>query len=241
MGIPSGAQWVCFLARDSAYLNELHPHKEWNYHDYRDCDIENYLDPADEMVRRGYFALRIGAVVGVPLTIRSPGVIDYATKHRTDFMDIYLSAKCRFFLTSGAGIAAVPQIFHRPTAYANAIPMEILTTWGPRDLIVPKKLWMREEERSMTFREIIDSGAGRFMKQNQYELDGLVPVENTPKEIMALAIEMDERLNGTWQPADGDRELQRRFRSLFEGSELYGKLVVRIGTEFLRQNRELLD
>jgi len=56
-----------------------------------------------------------------------------------------------------------------------------------------------------------------------------------------LAIEMDERLDGTWQPADGDEELQRRFWSMYEGSDLHGKLLSRIGAEFLRQSRELLE
>ena len=241
MDVPPGAQFVSFHARDSAYLKAMHPRGDWSHHDYRDCEIENYLAASEEMVGRGYFALRMGAVVGEPLNGGSPGVIDYATNHRTDFMDIYLSAKCRFFLTSGAGIESVSRIFRRPTAYADAIPIEQVATWGPDDLFIPKRLWMRAEKRFMTFREILDSGAGRFMKSEQYDQHGLEVVGNSADEIEALAIEMDDRLNGTWRASDGDEELQQRFWSLYQPSELIGVFLSRIGADFLQRNRELLD
>lgn len=54
-------------------------------------------------------------------------------------------------------------------------------------------------------------------------------------------MEMDERLNGAWRTTDQDEELQKRFWSLFPTSELNGVFLSRIGTEFLRQNRELLN
>ena len=93
----------------------------------------------------------------------------------------------------------------------------------------------------MTFREILDSGVGRFAEQEQYDRLGLEPVHNKPEEIRALAIEMDERLNGTWSTSEEDEKLQQRFWSLFRTSDLNGVFLSRIGAKFLRQNRELLD
>jgi len=241
MGVPSGSPFVCFLARDSTYLTATHGDREWAYHNYRDCNVENYVAAAAELAGRGNFALRMGAVVGKPLGASAPRVIDYASEFRTDFMDIYLSAKCKFFLSSGAGLDNVAQIFRRPTAYVDLIPLEFLATWGPDDLIIPRKLWKRDEERFMTFREILDSGVGRFAEQEQYDRLGLEPVHNKPEEIRALAIEMDERLNGTWSTSEEDEKLQQRFWSLFRTSNLNGVFLSRIGAKFLRQNRELLD
>ena len=93
----------------------------------------------------------------------------------------------------------------------------------------------------MTFREILESGAGRFLHREQYEGLGVEPVENTPEEITALAVEMDKRLNGTWQTTQEDQELQQRFWSLFNPSHLCYGSASRIGAEFLRQNQELLN
>ena len=92
----------------------------------------------------------------------------------------------------------------------------------------------------MTFREILDSGKRSFLKSEEYKQLGIKIVENTPEEIAAVAVEMDERLRGTWQTAEEDEELQRRFWSLFKPSELNRNFLPRIGAEFLRQNQELL-
>lgn len=61
----------------------------------------------------------MGVIVKEALNTTNPMIIDYATKSSTDFLDIYLGAKCRFFLGSTGGINAVPRIFQRPVAYVN--------------------------------------------------------------------------------------------------------------------------
>ena len=93
----------------------------------------------------------------------------------------------------------------------------------------------------MTFREILDSGTGRFLRGHQYEEHGIEVVENTPEEITSVAVEMDERLKGTWKTSEEDEWLQQRFWSLFKPSDLNGVFHLRIGADFLRQNRNLLE
>ena len=51
---------------------------------------------------------------------------------------------------------------------------------------------------------------------------------------------MDDRLNGIWETNEEDEELQRRFRALF-GPDKLKSPSLRMGAEFLRQNRDLLE
>ena len=241
LGIPDDVPFICFHARDSAYLDALSRTGNWRYHDYRDSTIHNYVPAVEELVRRGYFAIRMGAIVKEALNTTNPRIIDYATNHRTDFLDIYLGAKCQFFICDTAGILEIPRVFRRPIAYVNVVPLEYAVTSSLNSLFIPKKLWLLKERRFLTFREILESGAGRFLWSEQYKQLGVEVVENTLEEITALAIEMDERLKGTWQTTEEDEELQRCFWSLFKPSELNGVFLLRIGAELLRQNRELLD
>ena len=92
----------------------------------------------------------------------------------------------------------------------------------------------------MTFSEIFNSGAGRFVQTQKFEQAGISLIENSPEEVAVLAIEMDDRLKGTWKSTEEDEKLQERFWRLFPKSELHGEIFSRIGTEFLRQNQELL-
>ena len=51
-------------------------------------------------------------------------VIDYAnSQYRSDFMDIYLTSKCEFFISSGGGLDGVAVIFDKPILYINYVPI----------------------------------------------------------------------------------------------------------------------
>jgi putative glycosyltransferase (TIGR04372 family) len=242
MGIVDSKQFVCFHVRDSAYLNNAFPTQDWSYHDYRNSSINNYIPAAIELVARGHFAIRMGASVTGKLDTDVPQIIDYASNgKRNDFLDIYLSALCRFFISTGSGIDAVSMSFRRPVLYVNFLPLEYLHTWGPDDLMIPKYLWLPSEDRFLSFRETIESGAGRLLHSEFYRERGIEVIENTPQEIKAAAVEMDERLNGTWERNAEDDELQQRFWSIYSGSDLHGEIVARISAQFLRENRHLLD
>lgn len=242
LGIPEGTPFICFHSRDSAYLNTIRPDSDWRYHNYRDSSIHNYVPAAKEMARRGYFAIRMGAAVSEGrLNTTDTRIINYAVNGRNDFLDIFLSGNCRFFIGDTAGINTLPLIFRVPRVWVNRIPLEEGLIGGAKDLFIPKKLWLRKEHRFLTFREMLEFGVVRFYRSEQYEQIEVEPVENAAEEITALTIEMDERLKGTWQTTEEDEELQRRFWSLFRSSELHGTIVSRIGAEFLRQNRNLLD
>ena len=51
---------------------------------------------------------------------------------------------------------------------------------------------------------------------------------------------MDERLNGTWETKEEDKELQERFWLLFGPNKIKSPNL-RIGAEFLRKNKDLLQ
>ncbi len=92
----------------------------------------------------------------------------------------------------------------------------------------------------MTFREILSSDTGRFLKTEEYDKAKIDAIENTPEEIADLAMEMAGRLAGRWQGSKEDEGLQQRFWSLFRPSHLHGQISARIGADFLRKNGGLL-
>lgn len=246
MGIPEGVPFICFYSRDSAYLESVFGEGKFRTHDYRDSSIRNHVPAMEEMTRRGYYAVRMGALVKEPLKTTNPMIIDYATNYRSDFMDIYLCARCYFYIGDDGGLNLVSSVFRRPVAYVNKVPIMATHTWGPDNLFIPKKLWSRGEQR---FLKLVDSRIGNFSRSEEFAALGVEPVENTPEEITALAVEMDERLKGTWRTTEEDEELQKhfwlRFRESYEADpefqEMHGEIVARIGAEFLRRNRELID
>ena len=241
VGVDARAPFVCVHARDAAYMQHQFSGYDAGYHSYRDCDIRNYLPAMREITRRGAHVFRMGSVVKNRLDVQDPGIVDYATAGRSDFMDVFLGAKCHFFIACGSGLEAIPQAFRRPLLIVNFIPLEFIYSWDPRYVFIPKKLLLRSEGRLVSFPEILGSEMGRFNSTAQYERAGLEIVENTPEEIVDAVTEMWERLEGTWTPAPEDEALQARFRSLFASSPHHGEFKARIGARFLRRHQNLLD
>tara|TARA_Y100000294_G_C8416510_1_gene281028 strand:+ start:121 stop:399 length:279 start_codon:yes stop_codon:yes gene_type:complete len=92
----------------------------------------------------------------------------------------------------------------------------------------------------MKFTEIFESGTGRFLRTEQYEELGVEVIENTSEEIEGAVLEMEARINGNWQCDREDEALQKKFWEIFPKSELHGKFRARIGSIFIRDNRDLL-
>ncbi len=234
-----GDNWfICFHSRDPSYLDG-----QWkkgdSYHGFRNSDVNNFLKAAEYITQQGGYAFRMGAKVDKALSVENPRIIDYAALHRDDFGDIYLTGKCKFFLGTTAGLVCVAFILHKPIAFTNLIPVNT-PALGEKDLFIPKKIWSQKEERFLTLREILHSEVIKYGKSEEYHQAGLVPMENTAEEILDLAREMNQRLDGTWRSADGDEKLQKKFRLILEENLQVYQFPARIGAQFLRENKDLL-
>ena len=230
--------FICFHARDSSYLNS-----QWtkgdDYHSHRNCSIDNYMKAVDYLAGKGLFMLRVGSVVEEKIINENKKIVDYATKYRNDFADIYLPAKCKFFLGNTAGFFMVSTIFNVPVAFANAIPL-VNPPLGKDDLFIPKKLWSLKDNRFLTFKEIINSNIINFNKYD-FEKADINVIENTPQEILDLAIEMNQRLDGNWETTGEDEQLQAKYKSLFPKNSVCYGFSSQIGALFLRKNKQLLE
>jgi putative glycosyltransferase (TIGR04372 family) len=240
MGVPPGHSFVCFSARDDRYLEELHPVKDWGYHRYRNSDIRNYLSAMEELAAGGYWVFRMGALVNRPISSAHHRVIDYASLHRSDFMDVFLLSHCRFFVGDTAGIIAFPLTFNTPYVKVNCVPLNSLAR-NANAIFIPKTYREKSTGKTLTFSEIFRLGADMWYLSEQYERAGVEAVENTAEEIMEAVTEMRLRLDGKWRATEEDEMLQRKFRSLIpDDNELKG-FVSRIGAAFISKNRHLME
>lgn len=256
LGIPDGARYVCFFAKDRYYtdspLTKLDPNSYWGSRDFRNCDIKNYLPAAQFLAAQGIYAIRMGIhrpEEQLPADI-DPRIIDYTGKIRPtlddpDFADAYIQANCKFFLGTTSGIYILSSMFGVPVAYANMIPYGECGRM-PHDIIIFKKCRDRASGKFISFPRLIERGidADWLTLDELMALDseGIEIIENDGAEILALVREMNMRLDGTWTPDPTDDELQKRSHELFTARAFDGSgFPGRIGAQFLRDNRALLD
>lgn len=239
MGIPEGAWFVCIHARN------LPPSKENPLNVYRNCSIQHFMKAAEYITSLGGYAVRMGDDAEEELNLSNPRIIDYAKKYRFDFGDIYLPAKCKFFLGSNTGLIIISEIFHVPLAETNFPTCgQLFTPFRSNSFFLLKKLWSTKENRFLTFRETLEfekQTSYKDWKHFSYEKHGLRCTENSPDEILDLAKEMNERIDGTWKTTKEDEELQQKFKGFITPEHRCYGTSVRIGTLFLKKNKFFLE
>ena len=250
-GLADDSKFVCLCVRDSAYLKQEFNDLDFSYHDYRDGNIENYLLAAEELTKKGYFVFRMGKKVIKPLKSSNPKIIDYANSEmRSDFMDIYLGAKCTFCISTGVGIDIIPIIFRKPLVEIEA-PVAFLRTYCKNFLLLTKHHVLANNNQKLRLSEIVSSEIVRGLTTESFKSKGIKLVENSPEEIRDVALEMADRLEGTWIPDENDEKLQDKFWKIFTsesktqfsayGTVLHGEIRARYGAKFLRENINWLN
>src|SRR5947209_10997494 len=105
MGVPEGAWFVCVHARGAGYS----PGDE-HIQSYRNASITGYIPAMQEIVAGGGWCIRMGDPTMEPLPPMQ-NTIDYAlSDFKSDWMDVFLCARARFFLGNNSGIYLVSSI-----------------------------------------------------------------------------------------------------------------------------------
>ena len=173
---------------------------------------------------------------------QSDHIIDYAHLDiKTDWMDVFLCASCRFFIGSSSGLFILADIFGVPTGVVNLSAMATVLPYGPNSIGIPKLVWSPKEERYLSFNEVFSSPIGSFRSDSSYSKAGVWPEENSPEDIKDVAMEMLEKAEGKVLYTDEDERLQKHFKSLMNPNHYTYGSISRVGRDFLRKYSFLLN
>jgi putative glycosyltransferase (TIGR04372 family) len=246
MGVPEGAWFVAFHARDPTYYEWLSGYQTRFERTYRDMAIETMFDAMRHVAASGGYAIRMGAVVEKPLPDLGPRIIDYATHHRSDFMDIYLCAKARFVMASNSGLCSVAQIFDVPLGVSNVFPYNIVPS-GKAVRYIRMFLRDRRTGQILPFPEIRRRGllqchpavAQEFDTQKYYEDRALDVVHNDGEDITGLCIDLMD-LTDRRSPHPEAVRLQNVHRRLYDGPDR-SPVAGQIGERFVLRHAALVE
>jgi putative glycosyltransferase (TIGR04372 family) len=242
MGIPDGSWFVTIFARDAAYKQYQYPTMDFlSVEGHRNADIETYYPAIEEIVRRGGYVVRMGSKVTKPLGFDHPRVIDYATKHHSDFMDIYLIAKSRFVLGTSSGIVDLSYLFDVPRLNVNHTPVGAIG-FGPGTVYVPKRVRTLQTNRPASYQELVRRYRGHgypaFYNGELFMKDGFYYEDNSADEILAATKEMFERLEGTFVESEEYKRLSAELDAMLPTDHLSYGYRVPMSSSFLLANKD---
>jgi len=233
LGVPPGAWFACLHVREAGY-SPVDDH----IHEYRNCSIENYRLAMDEIARRGGWCLRMGDA-STSLAPSHSRLIDYAhSRFRSDWMDIYLSWRCRIFIGTTSGLLMVPMVFGRAFGMTNFVPIS-RPPLSPKGLGIPKLLREEGSGRYLTFKETVEREAEMSYTTRDAN-PGIEMLENSPQEILDLVRELLDESDGMPASQVDSDPLQKRFRSIYPHRYYSAPARSRISPAFLRRYEHLL-
>ena len=248
MGIGDKDWFVCIHARDPAYISKTADvAMSEDKSEVRNCSINNYLDAANWISAQGGYVLRMGALVDVPFYSDDPRIIDYATHFRDQFMDIYLSSKCRFFLGCSSGLLYVPMLFGVPMGATNFVPF-CDAGHGQLTTYIPKLVRRRGASDFMKFDEVKDLGMYEIRpgvnmgwnKKSYYDERGLELIENEADDILDLCKDMMDLVRGV-APRNEAEKLQLAYSKFYDGTLNESPYIGKLGPRFSEKYHSLIS
>jgi putative glycosyltransferase (TIGR04372 family) len=252
LGIPGDAKIVTLLVRDNAYL-AANTSADWNYHSYRDCNVENFIPALEELTKMGYYVIRMGRKAETPLRVINNKIIDYAfNDNQSDFLDIYIGFRCEFCITTGAGWDNVPSmIFRKPVIFTNLVPFGRLSTYSRRFIITTKRHIDKVNGMELTMGEIFSKGLPYALRTSDFDKQNIALVENSAEEIKDATIEMLGYVNGTQKFSVDEEKLQNIFWEKYSqllcaypypyAGSLHGEYKARFSSKYLVQNKNWVN
>lgn len=222
IGLPEDASFVCLHVRENGYHGDAG-------HRQRAFRIDDYMPAIDAVTARGDWIVRLGDPSMAPLPPMAR-VIDYANSSaRTPALDVYLAARCRFFIGTNSGPMFMPHLFGRPALITNYTFLYGAPPLGPSSRFLPRL--MTRASRRLRFATMM---ADAYMKsthnERAFSLRGLSSIDNTPQEILEAVLEM-------YEPGPPDPR-QRRFADLAPATHHAGNALV--GKRFVADHATLL-
>ena len=243
LGLDKNSKFICLDVRDSAYLEKTYPRGEWNYHNYRDWNINKFLKACESLADRGYKVLRMGKIAKDRLETSNPMIIDYANSHfKSDILDIYLHTRSFFTLTTGTGIDSASYVSKRPMAWL-VTPVQYFYSFSPHFFITKHHINKKNGEK-MPLSEIFMNG----LPVEPNFINNVVLEELTENEIDYFVIEVLNILENKYQFSKEDNYLNLKFWENYKKlvqihnlKHLHGNYRGIFSPSFLRNNLQLLS
>ncbi len=237
--------YICIHVRDENYLRKTFPDDvNLNRHSHRNCDISNYTDTINFLLDQNFTVIRMGQNKIKKLDIQNNKFIDYAnSSYVSEFLDIFLPAHCKFFISSCSGLDFVAKIFRRPILFTNQVPIGTSVLSSSKDMVIFKKYFSTEKNRYLSISEIFEKNIELIKNRDEFNKLKINVIENTNLEILESTKDMIKYLKNELE----ENKLEVMFKEILtkqmnkKGTYNFwhNRLISRIGPSYLKINNQI--
>lgn len=215
-GIPPNSKIICVACRDSTYLKNKFPSKNFSYHNYRNCNINNYIPAIKTLIKKGFYVVRMGRIAEKKLNIKSKKFIDYPFHPlKNDLMDFIFAYKCYFWIGGHAGLDNLAVTFRKPLLDLNMAPIADLKITSKKTILC-LKIHKNYSGKKLSMNKILTSPVIKCHHTHEYKMNKIKLEELKGNQIKDIVLETIKLMKNSWKIKNkNDIKLQKRFKKLF--------------------------
>jgi putative glycosyltransferase (TIGR04372 family) len=207
--------------------------------DYRNATFANYIASIRYITSLGGKVVRLGDAGSGIVSCHVPGLVDYPnTRLKSEAMDLFLIARCRFYLGTLSGILDTAYLLRTPTLCVNSLHFDMRSP-NPKDRMLYKRIRRKGEKRLLTFGEALDCYQD-ILATNwrlRYEF-----IENSSDEILAAVMEFISVMNGNQRITPRQVAVRRRLiRERIRYAESHGGLRSMLTASIVFSQCQVID
>jgi len=156
----------------------------------RDSDPLTYIEAIKFIISQGGKVIRVGDRTMTKLP-KIDGLIDYPfTNLKSEIMDVFLAAQCKFCLGTSSGYYSLPIFFGKPVLLVNYLNTAEFFALREGDLFLPKKLVYKKNDQHVKIKDVFGLQIGNYMTTDAYEKNNILIKNNSSDEILGATKEM---------------------------------------------------
>ena len=188
-------------------------------HDFRNADIHDYEFCINEIIKRGGKVVRVGDKTMKPIK-NIKHCYDYAhSEFKSDFMDVFLAAKCAFCIGTSSGYYSLATYFNKPILLTNYLPLIGIYEIDQNSIILPKTI-VKENGDILEINKIMSSSIMLLGTNDAYKKNNLKIINNSPTELLEATKEMLNILID-FKPNKDFLKQNERFRGRVKNFEIF--------------------
>jgi len=243
-------KFIVLHIRDDNYINED------SETGLKLINIDNYLNAINFAIKRNYKVVRVGKNPKHRINLSNDFFIDYPfSKFQNDFMDLYLTFKCKLILGNNSGGTLAPvYLFRTPTVITDFAPIGMMHSYSNKIFTIFKKCRFKGSSKILNISEIFSNNLAFSENKKDYLDKSFELLDNTPEEIKDVLEEAIDEIEGKRILDEDFIALRKKFYSNYSfnckkfnnqywNNELriwHGELKFNVGQKFLKNNFEYL-
>lgn len=211
---------------------------------FRNANSMNYLLAIKSVISAGGYVFRMG-YPGITKMPKIDGLIDYANSEiKSEVMDLFLGATCKFCIGTSSGYYAIPKIFSVPILLVDSPVHETYFSLKEQDIYLPRLFMSIKENKILKFSDMFSYPLNFLSSDKEYKKFNIKVIENSPDEINNATKEMIQRIVFKKEKSSNNED-QKKLKNIietiiFQQTNSKIKAFADISPSFLKKNINLL-